>query len=153
MDKKQQLLRDASVKPTAELIAAGLGKVNTTYTKFLKELKKYDISLMDWRFYNDGKAWLTKGEYKWVTARGTNKVKPIFWLSIWNESFKVSFNFSEKKRDELLALPISETAKKMINATEPKGKTAKYLPVIFDISEESQLKDVFVVAEFRKENI
>ena len=65
----------------------------------------------------------------------------------------MSFNFSEKKRDELLALPISATAKEMINATEPKGKTAKYLPVIFDISEESQLKDVFVVAEFRKENI
>ena len=90
MNTAQQLLRDANVKPTAEIIADGLGATNTTYTKFIEELKKYNISLMDWRYYNDGKAWLSKGEYKWTTARGTNKVKPIFWLSIWEDAFRVS---------------------------------------------------------------
>jgi hypothetical protein len=153
MNTAQQLLRDANVKPTAEIIADGLGTTNTTYTKFIEELKKYNISLMDWRYYNDGKAWLSKGEYKWTTARGTNKVKPIFWLSIWKESFRVSFFFSEKIRAELLSLPISETAKEIINNTEPNGKTTKFLPIIFDITEDSQLNDVYALAEFRKENI
>jgi len=153
MNTAQQLLRDANVKPTAEIIADGLGATNTTYTKFIEELKKYNISLMDWRYYNDGKAWLSKGEYKWTTARGTNKVKPIFWLSIWEEAFRVSFFFSEKIRAELLSLPISEAAKEIINNTEPNGKTTKFLPIIFDITEGSQLNDVYVLAEFRKENI
>ncbi|MGI6105185.1 MAG: DUF3788 family protein [Raoultibacter sp.] len=149
----QQLLRDATVKPTAEIIAEGLGAANTVYVKFLKDLNDYDISLMDWRYYNDGKAWLSKGEYKWVTTRGTNKVKPIFWLSIWEEFFKVSFLFSEKIRSELLSLPLSEETKEIINNTEPSGKTMKHLPVIFDITDKNQLDDVYVLAQFRKENI
>lgn len=153
MNKTQPLLRDAAVKPTAEIIANGLGAANTTYIKFVEELKKYGISLMDWRYYNDGKAWLSKGEYKWTTARGANKVKPLFWLSIWEESFKVSFNFSEKIRPALLSLPLSEAIKEIIHTTEPNGKTAKFLPVIIDITEDRQLNDVYVLAAFRKENI
>ncbi|MFV0528412.1 MAG: DUF3788 family protein [Lachnospiraceae bacterium] len=149
----QQLLRDATIKPTAEIIADGLGVTNAIYTKFIEELRKYSISLMDWRYYNDGKAWLSKGEYKWTTARGTNKVKPIFWLSIWEESFRVSFNFSEKIRAELIALPISEATKKIICNTEPNGKTIKFLPIVFNITEGNQLNDIYVLVEFRKKHI
>jgi len=79
---EQQLLRDPDVQPTSEILAEGLREADKAYTKFVKALESYDISLMDWRFYNDGKAWLSKGEYKWTTPRGANKVKPIFWLSI-----------------------------------------------------------------------
>ena len=153
MNKAQQLLRDASIKPTAEIIADGLGATNDVYVKFIVELKKCDISLMDWRYYNDGKAWLSKGEYKWTTTRGTNKVKPIFWLSIWEGLFKVSFFFSEKKRAELLSLPISKNAKEIISGITPNGKTMKFLSIVFDITEDSQLNDVYVLSQFRKENI
>lgn len=153
MNKAQQLLRDSNIVPTDEIIAEGLGETNTTYTKFIEELKKYNISLMDWRYYNDGKAWLSKGEYKWTTARGTNKVKPIFWLSIWEQSFRVSFFFSEKTRAELLSLPISREAKEIINNIVATGKTMKFISIIFDITEDSQLNDVYVLAKFRKANI
>lgn len=85
--EEKQLLRGSSVKPTDDMIVDCLGPAGEVYTKFLEELKAYGISLMDWRFYNDGKAWLSKGEYKWMTARGTNKVKPIFWISIWDGFF------------------------------------------------------------------
>lgn len=149
----QQLLRNADIEPTAEIIAEGLGTANTVYTRFLEGLKEYDVSLMDWRFYNDGKAWLSKGEYKWTTARGTNKVKPLFWLSIWEGFFKVSFFFSTKVQEELLVLPISQDAKSIIKNAKPMGKTMKYIPVIFDISDEKQLNDVYVLMQFRKENI
>ncbi len=149
----EQLLRDADIKPTPEIIADGLGATYNIYTKFVEDLMKFNISLMDWRYYNDGKAWLTKGEYKWTTVRGTNKVKPIFWLSIWERSFRVSFNFSEKTRAELLSLSVSDATKENINNTKPNGKTNKFLPVIFDITEINQLNDVYVLAEFRKENI
>ena len=148
---RQQLLRDPNTEPTAEIIATGLGVAYGAYVKFVKELgDRYGITLMDWRFYNDGKAWLSKGEYKWTTARGADKVKPIFWLSIWEGLFKVSFFFSVGVRDELRGLPISDETKEVIKNAQPMGKTARFIPLVMDIDSERQLSDVYAIAEFRK---
>lgn len=153
MGNEQQVLRDPNIPPTGEVIAAGLGTANRVYTKFLEELKKYDISLMEWRYYNDGKAWLSKGEYKWTTSRGTNKAKPIFWISIWRGFFKVSFLFNEKTRDELLSLSISEKTKKMIKSIKPNGNKIKSLSVVFNVDNVNQFNDIFQLSKFRKENM
>jgi len=153
MIEEKKLLTDADIVPTDEIIAEGLGKASDSYTKFVKGLKDYDISLMEWRYYNDGKAWLSKGEYKWTTARGANKVKPLFWLSIWEGFFRVAFFFSTEIKEELLALPISKKGKEIVTEAKPMGKTGSYLPVVFDVSEEKQLNDIYQLAKFRKEKI
>jgi hypothetical protein len=145
-----QLLRDPEISPTAEIIADGLGKANKAFVTFSGGLSEYGISLMDWRFYNDGKAWLSKGEYKWTTSRGTNKAKPIFWLSIWEGFFKVSFFFGSDVKDELLSLPLSAETKTIIQNANAMGKTARFMPVILDITNEMQLNDIFILVEFRK---
>ncbi len=148
---RQQLLRDPGIEPTKEIIAAGLGAAYKTYTKFVNELADHHgITLMDWRFYSDGRAWLSKGEYKWTTARGANKVKPIFWLSIWERFFKVSFFFSVSVQEEILSLPISEETKAIIRNAQPMGKTARFIPLVIDIDHDRQLSDVYEIAAFRK---
>jgi hypothetical protein len=150
MDGKQ-LLRDSENKPTSEIIAEGLGNANQTYKKFIQELgEHYGITLMDWRYYNDGKAWLSKGEYHWKTVRGTNKVKPIFWLSIWEGFFKVSFFFSTDIQDELQALQISQETRDIIAHAKPMGKTMRFIPIVIDIKADHQLGDVYAIAELRK---
>lgn len=153
MNNAQQLLCDSNINPSVEIIADGLGAANATYLKFIEELKRYNIYLKDWRYYNDGKAWLSKGEYKWTTTRGTNKVKPIFWMSIWDGFFKVSFYFPEKRQTELLSLPLSTDVKEMIKNVKATGKTMKYISIILDITNDCQLNDVYLLAAFRKENI
>ena len=55
----QQLLRDSDVEPTGNRIAEGLGAANSVYVGFVKELEGHSIQI-DWRYYNDGKAWLGK---------------------------------------------------------------------------------------------
>ena len=150
IDATNQLLRDPNVQPTAEVIAQGLGKANDAFVKFAEGLQKYGITLMNWRYYKDGKSWLSKGEYKWTTARGADKVKPIFWLSIWDGFFKLGFYFGGEVREELLKLPISAAAKELIANAKPMGKTARFLPVVFDVTDEKQLNDVFLIAEYRK---
>jgi len=150
---EQQLLRDPDIQPTSEIIAEGLGEANKAYIKFIKDLESYGISLMDWRFYNDGKAWLSKGEYKWTTPRGANKVKPIFWLSIWSGFFRVSFFFSASVQDELQDLPISQDAKDLIMNAKPMGKTMRVIPVVIDVKNDEQLSDVYEIAQFRKTRI
>ena len=147
----QQLLRNPDIKPTNELIAEGLGIAYATYAKLIKELEEcYAITLMDWRFYNDGKAWLSKGEYKWTTPRGVNKINPIFWLSIWEGFFKTSFFFSASLKEELFNLPISPETKDIVKNAKSMGKTMRFMPVILDVITEKQLNDVYAIAEFRK---
>jgi len=151
--EEKQLLRDSNITPTDEIIFDGLGTVSDVYKRFVEELKVQNISLMNWRYYNDGKAWLSKGEYKWTTSRGTNKVKPIFWLSIWEGFFKVSFFFSEKNKDNLLSLSISEETKELIKNIIPNGKTMKFLSVIINVNNNKQLDDIYELIKFRKDNI
>jgi hypothetical protein len=146
----QQLLRNPDIEPTNKVIAEGLGTAYKTYTKFVKELERYDITIMDWRFYNDGKAWLSKGEYKWTTPRGTNKVKPIFFFFFWESFFKVSFFFSASVQDELQNLPISQKMKGLIKNAKFMGKTMRFMPVVIDIKTDQQLGDVYTLSQFRK---
>jgi len=147
----KQLLCNPDIKPTNGLIAEGLGEAYLAYAKFIKELEEhFAISLMDWRFYNDGKAWLSKGEYKWITLRGANKVKPIFWLSIWEGFFKVSFFFSASLQNELMNLSIGQKTKDIIKQAKAMGKTMRFIPVVLDVTNEKQLGDVYAIAEHRK---
>lgn len=152
-EKEVMMLRDPAVPPTEELIFECLGAMAGVYRTFIEESENQEITLMDWRFYNDGKAWLAKGEYHWTTSRGTKKVKPIFWLSIWAGFFKVSFNFKEETRAALLELPLSEGTKAMISQIEANGKKLKYIPIIFDVADSGQLADIAIIAKYRKQNI
>lgn len=148
--EEKQLLRDSNIKPNKDIIKECLNKSNDIYIKFIEELNKIDISLMEWRYYNDGKAWLSKGEYKWKTSRGTNKIKPIFWLSIWNGFFKLSFYFMNGMQEEILKLPLDDKTKYLIKNANPMGKTKKFIPIVLDIYDNNQLKDALMLANYKK---
>lgn len=74
---KEQLLRNPDIEPSGDVIEKALGQANNTYMKFLVELASHDIRL-EWRYYNDGKAWLAKGLYKRTGARGGQSEKTVF---------------------------------------------------------------------------
>ena len=52
-----------------------------------------------------------------------------------------------------MALPISKEAIKLIKNAKPMGKTMRYIPITFDIRDDKQLNDIYILAQFRKENI
>lgn len=143
-----QLLRDESIEPTSNVIADALGSSNDLYITFIKELINYDIEI-DWRYYNDGKAWLGKGLYKWITSRGTKKEKNTFWLSVWDGYFKVSIIIPERVRSEAMSLSLTDETKKKIEESNQFGKL-KMFAVLFDVTSDKVFKDVFTLIEFRK---
>lgn len=145
----EQLLRDANIEPTAEVICAALGAANGAYINFLNKVKNHGMQV-DWRFYNDGKAWLGKGLYKWQTVRGANKEVTAFWLSVWEGFFKVSVFIPEKARAGVLALPLSGEMKTLLEEAVPLGKL-KFFPVVFDIDENGINEDIYTLINFRKE--
>ena len=144
----QQLLRDPSIEPTEAVIAEALGTANTAFIKFSHEIANRDIQV-DWRYYNDGKAWLGKSLYKWTTSRDTPKEMTVFWLSIWDCFFKVGFMLPEKKRMEALNLPLSTESKQMIGSAEQLGKM-KIFSFGFEVCSDEQFEDIFTLIDFKK---
>ncbi len=109
------------------------------YVKLLKIITSENESKFsaEWRYYNDGKSWLCKV---------VNKKRTIFWLSVWEDYFKVSFYFTEMHKDGISSLPISESAKSLFITAKPIGKL---IPLTIDVYSEEQLEDVLTIAKFR----
>jgi hypothetical protein len=144
----RQLLRDPNIQPTNDVIAEALGEQYAAYTQFLGMLAGFCVA-PQWRYYNDGKVWLAKGLYKWKSVRGTDKEKTIFWLSIWDGFFRVSFYFAEKAQLGLRGLKISEKTKRMIEAAKPMGKL-KFFPLIFDMRSNDLFNDLGILINYQK---
>lgn len=144
----EQLLRNPDIQPSSDVIAKALGESNNAYTKFVGELASHDIHL-EWRYYNDGKAWLAKGLFKWTGVRGGQKETTIFWLSIWDGFFKVTIYIPEKARADVLNLPLDNEVKLMIADSKQMGKL-KYFPLVFDLCSDEMFETIFPLVDFKK---
>ena len=131
------LLNDANTYPTDTILASILGDSGEAYQAFVSTLPEYQIEL-EWRFYNDGKSWLGKA---------CSKKKTVFWLSIWQGFFKVSFYFTEKTRPGILSLSIADEIKTRITNEPVKGKLVS---LVIDVSETAHLKDVFALISYKQ---
>ena len=58
--------------------------------------------LFEWRYYNDGKAWLCKLTFK---------KKTICWFSVWDHFFKLGFYFTDKTGANISNLEIDPLLK------------------------------------------
>jgi len=88
------MFTDMAVKPTEELIFSIIKEKKNLWQALMNHLSEsYPASSGDWHYYNDGKQWL----FKLV-----QKKKTLFWLSLFEETFRVTFYFGDK------ALPVIE---------------------------------------------
>ncbi len=145
---KKQLLRNPDIKPSSDVIKKALGEANNAYKKFERELLCHDIRL-EWHYYNDGKAWLSKGLYKWTGVRGGQKQTTVFWLSIWDGFFRVTIYLPEKAREDVMSLPLDNKVKQMIANSNEMGKL-KYFPISFNLCTDEMFGAVFLLADFKK---
>ena len=67
----------------------------------------------EWRYYQDGKAWLCK-----ITFRK----KTVVWLSAWSDCFKLGFYFTEKSGGGIPGLHIKDSIKADYLNHQPIGK-------------------------------
>lgn len=93
---------------------------------------------IEWRYYNDGKAWLCKVTYK---------KKTVLWLSAWEGFFRTAFYFTEKHLEGIAALDISETIKEDFCKAKPIGRL---IPMIIDVNDKKQLNDLLTIVRFKK---
>ena len=132
-------LKEPSVSPTRKALENALGRTLVVYEELMNTItaKKYDL-VPAWRYYNDGKAWLCKVQYK---------KKTVFWLSVWDKYFKMTFYFTERNCKPIYELEIDESIKKNFAGNKPIGR---FLPLSLNIAKKNQLQDAFKIIGYKK---
>ncbi len=116
-----QLLREKATPPGDDILSDPL------YLALMEGLQP------EWRYYNDGRAWLCKvGDGR----------KTIFWFSVWEGFFRVSFYFLERHLEGLAAL---ETTRGRLEK-----EWGKMLPLFFDVRDMQTVAEIQKVAQFKK---
>lgn len=138
-DNEKILLREEEIEPTDKVLENALGKELFTIYQEIIQIFTDEFSLEpQWRFYNDGKAWLCKVVYK---------KKTILWLSLWENYIKTGFYFTDKTGMGVLELAIDHKIKEVFEVAKPIGKL---IPLIIDINQQKQIKDLKELVRYKK---
>lgn len=144
-----QQLRTPDIEPSESVLSEILKENYTVYRMFLDEMKTREIEVV-WRYYTDGKAWLAKGNNRWIGKRGGLREKTLFWLSMWEGYFKVTLYVPENERDDILNLDLEGELLDYIKSIVRMGETFRTLPITFDITSTEQLPSLFKLIDYRK---
>jgi len=137
MDKP--LLNDPAISPSPEVLQNVLGTSFPVYEKTMAAITGDPYGLVpEWRYYNDGKAWLCKVVFK---------KKTIFWLSVWDGFFKTGFYFVERHCPGIHELEIDESIKQELRMAKPFGTL---YPVGLVMHQEEQIPDLLKIIEYKK---
>lgn len=132
-----QLLRNPEQEPGDRLFREILSEqLCQTYEELLKIVSEMGLS-HEWRYYNDGKAWLCKI---------THKKKTVAWLSLWENTFKTGFYFTEKTGTGIMSLDIDNKIKSSFSQNKPIGKL---IPLTLEIDHKTKLKDFRKIAVYK----
>ncbi len=133
------LLREKENYPDEDNLRKAMGDIYPVFNHLMETVESDAVGLAyEWRYYNDGKAWLMKAVWK---------KKTVFWLSVWQGYFKVGFYFTEKTISGLYELTISQSLKDRIQITRPVGKL---IAVSIDIEKAGQSDDIIQLIEYKK---
>jgi hypothetical protein len=132
------LLNDRDEHPNDEVLARHLGKAKPAWDAFAAAIaKEFGPGAFEWRYYNDGKAWLGKV---------VHKKKTVCWVSVWDRFFKTTFYFTARNDQGIEALPIPADLKDGYRARAPIGKL-KGLTV--EVRTKKGVEPAIVVAKFK----
>jgi hypothetical protein len=100
---EQLSLADKDIFPTEEIIFSNIGKSKSLWKIIFDHIhSNYPDFTEKWNYYNDGKRWLLKV---------TNKSKTIFWLGVLENSFRMTFYFTDRAEQAVMSSAISDELK------------------------------------------
>lgn len=129
-------LVNPDIFPDDGVLRGVLGKSFGAYTALLELFDQNEMTT-EWRYYNDGKAWLCKVQ---------RKKRTIVWMSAWKGYMQATIYFPERFLDDIFGLDISDETKEKIRLTKNTGKSR---PCIFEIRNKAVLADLSLVMQFK----
>ena len=134
-----QLLREEEIYPNKEVLENALGESYLAFNELIETISNENFNLVsEWKYYKDGQSWLCKV---------SNKKKTVFWISVWNEFFKVGFYFSEKTRLGIKELNIENNIKVEFSQSKNIGKL---FPLVVNVLRKEQINDLSKIIEYKK---
>lgn len=134
-----QTLKDQQQYPDEATLKKVLGASYEAFEELMKIIKDPEFSLLaEWNYYNDGKAWLCKVQFK---------KKTVFWLSAWDSFFKTTFYFTLKNCSGIIELDIDEKIKEDFVSSKSIGKL---IPLTMEIHNKKQIKDLIKIIGYKK---
>ena len=132
-------LKEATISPSSKVLQTVLGRAFPAYEELIDTItsKNYGMTV-EWRYYNDGKAWLCKVQFK---------KKTVFWLSACDQYFRTAFYFTEKTSAGIFDLDIDPTIKDEFRNVETTGKL---IPLVIRVSQKKHLRDILKLVEYKK---
>lgn len=134
---EKPLLNNPAELPTDEVLKKVLVSAFEAYAALMQRIAGMDL-IPEWKYYKDGGAWLCKVQFK---------KKTVFWLSVWENRFRVVFYFTEKTLVGLSELEMEYAIIQQLANTEHIGKL---IPLGFTIQTKNQLVDLLTVANYKK---
>jgi len=132
------MLNDKDQYPDDGVLARHLGKAKPAWDAFAADIAAgLGEGSLEWRYYNDGKAWLCKV---------VHKKKTVCWVSVWDKFFKTAFYFTAKNDKDIEALPIPADVKDAYRAHEPIGKLK---PLVVEVRTKKALGSVSVLVKYK----
>jgi hypothetical protein len=99
----QQVLADENLYPTEEVIYEHIGNSKILWESLFEYIHvNYPDLNTQWRYYNDGKSWLMKA---------TLKKRTVFWLSLFEDTFRITFFYTDKAEEAIKNSSISDELK------------------------------------------
>jgi len=131
------LLNNPTVLPSDEVLKSILGSAFEAYSDLMNRIAEMEL-VPQWNYYKDGGAWLCKVLFK---------KKTIFWLSVWENRFRVVFYFTEKTMVGLAELDIEPALVQQLTSVAAIGKL---IPLALNMQSSGQLNDLLTIAEYKK---
>ncbi len=121
------VLGDKNIYPTEEFIFSKIGNKKIIWSKIMNYVtENYPDAASEWRYYNDGKQWLFKL---------TRKKKTIFWLSLLEDTFRITFYFGDKAEPLIKASSLPGNVKNDFSAAKRFGSLRPVTTILSTISD------------------
>lgn len=132
------ILNDPNQYPDEKVIFPIIGETKSLWVSFFDYIHTNHPDFKEeWRFYKDGKSWLLKI---------TRKAKTIFWLSLIQDGFGITFYFSDKAENDILNSELSAELKKRFKNGKHYGKI-RGLTIHFN--DQSAIEDAKILISLR----
>jgi len=135
------ILKDPNQYPTEDVIFSSIGSAKKLWISFFDDIyQNHPDFSEEWRYYKDGNNWLMKV---------VRKSKTVFWLSVWENTFRITLYFTDKFEEAINKSDISDELKTQFKEGKHYGKI-RALSIVFKNPADIEYAKSIIAIKLRK---